>query len=539
MDPNDARNGTNDGLSNKRKRDDDSPSRSDNDEHLSAPGGDGQRIADHDEEEARSRDSKLNNNNNSESDESDEEEDDCSDYEEDFDSTKYDLAQTCLRIARNDAALVEVDRWAGLRDWNDPNLFLLGNALMGNTHLRTLCIDDTSSCFDKNGGIRALLQGIIQSQLHTLEMYCMSGAVQTSLFKHIRKLSTLRHFTALNTRLLEIRTWKPHKLLTSLTLHFCEVTDSDMMAFTKWIFGHSSLLYLDLSRNAITDIGVNCMCEHWKADSPLQDLKLRSNLINSTGARMLMREAARHSAFCKLDLSGNTTIGHHGLELIGKELPAIGFTTLDIYRCCDGFSTPTDATQDAVCRALADGLRGNSSLVRLDIGCNHLGANGARMLMQAMAVHPSLASLSLAYDRTIGLPGLKLIGMELAHIKLKQIDLESCAPGAFLGFLWSQSSACRSAGQALLDGVRLNETLTSFSLAELPPTWNDPIQFFMQLNATCRPLLQSDVVVPAVWPYILEHFGLNDKLSLLYWSLREQPWLLQQYLDGDEEAHVT
>jgi hypothetical protein len=25
----------------------------------------------------------------------------------------------------------------------------------------------------------------------------------------------------------------------------------------------------------------------------------------------------------------------------------------------------------------------------------------------------------------------------------------------------------------------------------------------------------------------------------MHWSLREQPWLFKQYLDGDEEVHVT
>jgi Leucine-rich repeat (LRR) protein len=296
-----------------------------------------------------------------------------------------------------------------------------------------------------------------------------------------------------------------------------------MMAWSKWLSGRSNLLSLNLSENDITDIGVNCICEHWKADSPLQELTLKSNKIGSNGALLLIRETTRHFAFCKLDISGNRTIGHRGLELIGQELPAIRFGALIINEVAAPITnSDAEAIQDAVGRALADGLRGNLSLVRLDIGSNRLGANGAHMLMQAVSVHPSLESLSLAHDRTIGLCGLKLIGMELPHTKLKKIDLDNCA----WRYHWMQSSAATSAGQALLNGVWLNTTLTTFSFEGLPPMWNDPIQFFVQLNATCRPLLRSDAVVPAVWPYILEQFQRDAKLSQMYWSLRDQPWLV-------------
>jgi hypothetical protein len=176
-----------------------------------------------------------------------------------------------------------------------------------------------------------------------------------------------------------------------------------------------------------------------------------------------MQEAARHSVFRKLNLSRNHTIGQRGLELIGQELPAIGFNTLILRKCCIELATSTtlEAVQDAVCRALADGLRGNSTLVRLDISFNPLGAKGAQMLMQAAAVHPSLESLSLAGDSTVGLSGIKLIGIELPHTKLKEISLDNCVPRRH----WKESPAAMTAGQALLDGVRLNETLTSFSLA--------------------------------------------------------------------------
>jgi hypothetical protein len=513
--------GQNDDLSNKkRKKDDDSSSAKDE----QVPGREGKEVEGGDNEETSLNSHHDDSERESHDDDDDDEEDE--DEDEYWDSDLYDLPDTCVRIAKNDPTLVNAGADKGCdQGLDNTDIYLLGKALVGNTHLQTLRLGSTESCFDTEGGVPVLCRGIAQSQLHQLDVYELGVRVQKSLFRQqLAKLSTLRDLVIWQTKLDARTLTSPNQFLTCLTLDHCELNHSEMMALSQWIFGHSSLLSLKMSDNGISDSGVNCICEHWnKADSPLKDLELGKNRIGPNGAQLLMREAARHSVFCKLDLSRNPTIGQRGLELIGQELSAIFFHTLIIDGCCDALPTPTadsdaEAIQDAVCQALADGLRGNSSLVRLDIGCNHLGAKGAQMLMQAVAVHPSLQSLSLTGDKTVGFSGLKWIGMELPHTKLKSICLANCD--------WSESPAATSAGQALLDGVRRNRTLTSFYLPYLPRIWNDPIQFFMQVNRTCRPLLHSDVVVPAVWPYILERFQRDAKLGQVYWSLREQPWLV-------------
>jgi hypothetical protein len=503
---------------------------------------DEQMMIDHEYEE-RSRDSGVESR-FSESDDSDDEDEDGEDEDEeeheeseenDVDEEVYDpddyycFAEFCLQIARNDATLVELDTWCSDLVWNDTNIFLLGNALIGNTHLRLLRVTSTLARCDYDGGIRALCNGITQSQLHTLKMNSMGDRVQKNFFQEIEKLTTLRHLMIQETKFDLSTLTKPNQFLTHLTLRECELEDNDMMALSKWIFGHSNLLSLELPENSITDVGVNYICEHWKTDAPLQALQLQTNCFGSDGAHLLMREASRHSNFCSLDMGDNPAIGQRGLQLIGQELPAIGFTVLKLRQCCSEYAP--DAVQDALCRALADGLRGNSTLARLDISDNPIGAKGAQMIMQAVAVHPSLESLSLVGDRTIGLAGIKLIGMELPHTKLKEISLCNCARG------WSQSPAAITAGQALLDGVRLNETLLYFNYYGLPRIYHDPIQFFVKLNQRCRLLLRSDVVVPAVWPYIFEHFQVKNNLSEMYWSLQEQPWLITT--GQNDEMHLA
>jgi hypothetical protein len=282
-----------------------------------------------------------------------------------------------------------------------------------------------------------------------------------------------------------------------------------------------------LSRNGITDIGTTNFCQHWKDDSPLQELQLRWNDIGADGALTLLQATKRHAAFRNLDLSCNEKIGHDGLELIGRELPSFFFTHLALQKCVKPLTTTTNgyeqAAVDAACRSLADGLRGNASLLSLLLAANGIDACGAQMLMQAVSVHTSLETLSLVDNEIISFTGMKLIGMELANTKLKEIKLD----GVILeDWPQPQTQAALLAGQALLDGVRRSTTLTNFSLPELPEMWNDPIQCWVNLNATCRPLLRDGEVVAAVWPNILAHFHRHDKVNHVYFSLREQPWLV-------------
>ncbi len=85
---------------------------------------------------------------------SDDEEDD----EEEDTNPKEHFYKTCLRIARNDPTMVEAsewprDRYGNQQRWNDSDLFLLGNSLIGNTHLQLLHIENTSSLFSYSHGI--------------------------------------------------------------------------------------------------------------------------------------------------------------------------------------------------------------------------------------------------------------------------------------------------------------------------------------------------------------------------------------------------
>ncbi len=90
-----------------------------------------------------------------------------------------------------------------------------------------------------------------------------------------------------------------------------------------------------------------------------------------------MQEAARHAAICKLDVSCNVGIGRDGLELLGQQLPDTHFIEFNILNGVREV-TVSRASQDAVCRALSNGLlRRNTSLLNLDLAENFLGTHAA------------------------------------------------------------------------------------------------------------------------------------------------------------------
>ena len=156
------------------------------------------------------------------------------------------------------------------------------------------------------------------------------------------------------------------------------------------------------------------------------------------------------------------------------------------------------------------------------MGANNLGATGAKLLMQAVAVHPKLQSLVLAFDASIGWQGLINIGKELPNTKLKQLGLD----GILHAGLDPPSKLARKARAALIKGVQQSVTLTEFSFYGLDETTMEPIRCYLELNEMCRPLLRSDTVTPAMWPHILECFYRKYKISHLFFVLREQPWLM-------------
>ncbi len=105
------------------------------------------------------------------------------------------------------------------------------------------------------------------------------------------------------------------------------------------------------------------------------------------------------------------------------------------------------------------GLRNNTSLLSFAVGSNRLGPIGVQRLIQAVAIHPTLQTLALQMDESVGYAGLELLGLELRHVKLKKLYLGyiiACLP--YDNTHWTQlhdkAHGTRRAGHAWLEGVK-------------------------------------------------------------------------------------
>ncbi len=475
----------------------------------------------------------------------------------------------CLRLARNDPSLTGLEARfqkdsAAPPSWrlDSTDLILIGEALKGNTHLKELnVVTDVCKCFDDDNdlvrfpppnsmemrGAALFGNGVFLSQLHTLRLQHVCCHLQTALMCGAAICPTLQQFELRETTIADIRrvihlllqpygSMPPfyrqmqvselnieHCRLTHLSLRSCDMDDTQMLTISLALADNVYLVSLDLESNNVTNIGVMYFCQHWKDDSPIQELDLTYNQLTATGALLLVEESKRHFAMRKLLLTGNHQIGHDGLRRIAEELPFIHLKILELHNINPlPVSAKPTVESKAAARAVADGLRRNRSLIELHVGGNHFGIEGAMGIMEVTKTHPTVELLAFVCDESIGLKGLCQIGKMLPQTKLNALQLD----GIYFPWPTPPTKLSRQAGEALLEGVRNTPGLVRFTYHRMDSTWMMPIQYLIDLNLTCRVLLGDDILVPSVWPRILEKFRRMGKMGHVYFALREQPWLV-------------
>ncbi len=122
---------------------------------------------------------------------------------------RNNFLMACLRIARNDATLLKTNWWSRYdvrirQNWTDSDLFLLGRALAGNTHLQVLQLENTDLNvreLEEGQGVQELCKGIGQTLLKKIMAYRMADQLQQSLFQELEKMSTLTSLTICDTTL--------------------------------------------------------------------------------------------------------------------------------------------------------------------------------------------------------------------------------------------------------------------------------------------------------------------------------------------------
>jgi hypothetical protein len=102
-----------------------------------------------------------------------------------------------------------------------------------------------------------------------------------------------------------------------------------------------------------------------------------------------------------------------------------------------------------------------SRLRKLGFQRNSVSQRGAQMLIQAAANYPTLESLSLARNDSIGYDGLELIGRELGNVQLRELAISSCIP--VNDDPDPDANEMFTASRALADGLKANHTIQSLN----------------------------------------------------------------------------
>jgi hypothetical protein len=320
--------------------------------------------------------------------------------------------------------------------FSEAHFILLGESLVGNTHLKTLEFNEFHKVSGAPGltdqAMDALTNGFRHCQLKKIYLGSDSSLnFQKRIFEAIRHAKTVEElvlshktidsYSVANLFLAQARMFAADTSVMNVShgivefhLTSCNVSARQMRILSP---GLHCIQKLSLEDCRLTDSAIDSLVQFWSPTSRIETLSLENNQIGPRGARRLMRAAASHRILAKLNLSKNKKIGYGGLQMIGEELGRVSLVELDIVECV-GLNT---ANRSSACVALAEGLRKNASIERMrwQYG-NELGPEGVQMMLRATASR----SIPMNFDCTIkSWDELQFIGKELSHARLKQLRL--------------------------------------------------------------------------------------------------------------------
>jgi Ran GTPase-activating protein (RanGAP) involved in mRNA processing and transport len=460
---------------------------------------------------------------------------------------------------------------------------LLGQALMGNTHLRKLTLP-ISRVLEFDAQI--LAQGIGQSKLNCVRIRLMENHQETRVFwqmlyqalQYSQTIQVLRLQRVPNDELANLGATLPlAQSLQRLVVENLVLTEQGAQALAHGI-KQSKLQRLELTtgireqpeasgrirqifyqglRQSLQTIGTLCfpieeatglsdtlrllgiarfkislgrgnarlLSDLLVTPNSLTHLMLSSGQLDVNGITLLAQALHVNVSIAKLELSG-VFIGERGVEILFAHglRDNLGLTHLKLDDC---------ELDDASVQELVDNWQPNSPICYLSLPRNNIRPDGALRLLGVARHHPALRKLNLSGNNKIGYDGLRRIGESLSNQEnLTHVDLSDCEETlSYDASREAHERARQRAGHALLDGVKQNICLTYLKVdARFHWEVTNPVVFYTTLNRMGRSLLLTDHGLPAtVWCHILVKCRRRKQLgkSLMFYFLSEQPTLVQ------------
>jgi hypothetical protein len=181
-----------------------------------------------------------------------------------------------------------------------------------------------------------------------------------------------------------------------------------------------------------------------------------------------------------------------------------------------------------------------SPIRELSLDGNNIRIQGAQQLLRAVANHPAMQVLNLRHNKNVGYDGLLMIGVELlSQTNLAEMDVSGCStwheyqqPDCEQAR--AQDKALQLASHALIEAVKQNVRIKELKVDEqrLPSQVENEISFYANLNEMGRYLLSTNHgLASTVWCYIFakcQSSAVHNKSSLIYFFLCAQPSLAPQ-----------
>ena len=203
---------------------------------------------------------------------------------------------------------------------------------------------------------------------------------------------------------------------TQLDLHDRFIGDTGTGHIADAVKNHSTLQSLSITQNGVSNFGLSSIIRSLESKSLVAELDLRSNQIDSEGAKMIGTFLINNVTLKRLILNGNRAVGCEGvkeiasslchnssLEHLGLRSCGIGKngaerfamtlsrnSTLKVLDLCGN----TEVGDDAV-ELISRGLKDNQSLLELNLSSCGLGDEGCAHLADALLTNATLTHLWL------------------------------------------------------------------------------------------------------------------------------------------------
>jgi hypothetical protein len=279
------------------------------------------------------------------------------------------------------------------------------------------------------------------------------------------------------------------------------------------------LVYIDQDeRNAVSELAAG-----FRYNSSLEQISLVQWDLRDVEVGWVADALVGHPSLKALSLSDSIDFGPQGLAALARLLNNSSLESLSL--CSHGPGLGTHI------KILAEALKGNQNLKKLDLAYNQIGDEGLNMLTSTVCTYPTrLEELNLA-DNRISDQGLGAFASRPISSCLRRLDLHC-------DHIFSADE-----NRYLLEALQLNP-----QLGKIENDWDDRLDPFppdvrhlLDLNWCGRVLLGQDTSVPlSIWPVVLgrantafrQESNQEERRANAIFHLLQGPALMQRSFDS-------